>query len=201
MGHYSPVFFFLIDKQKLPQDLHSLDEANLDKIWDEAHYGIWTVTSRNWSYQFALHLICEELKIFGLEFIVSESACLDDQGLKAASTAIEKLLLEIAGRIPTLSNNRNKDPIWWLHETPFGEKFSSDVYRRAFSEAQISYDVDDSNADGYGSVVGFYSFLKSLQNALLEAIDTNRGLYTTGDGCRRPPNHLEEGDSDELHLV
>jgi hypothetical protein len=47
--------------------------------------------------------------------------------LKAAAAAVERLLSDISDEIPTLSNHENKNPIWWLHETPFREKFSPDA--------------------------------------------------------------------------
>lgn len=178
MGHHTPVCFFHIDKQKLPQDLHIIHTAESSEIWDDgAKYGIWKVTSRNWSYQFGLHAICEELGVLELDFVVAEFAYLYDKDLKAAAAAVEQLLSKISDEIPTLSNSENKDPIWWLHETPFGEKFSPDAFRKAFAEAEASYDVDF-EFKGHGGyedrVIGFYSFLKSLRKALLEAISTDR---------------------------
>jgi hypothetical protein len=143
MGHYSPVYFFHIDKQKLPQDLHDIHKAESSELWDDgAKYGIWEVTSWNWSYQIALHAICENLEIPELDFVVAEFAYLDNQDLKAAAAAVKQLLSEISDEIPTFFNHESKDPIWWLHETPFAEKFSPDVFRKSFTEAEASYDVD-----------------------------------------------------------
>lgn len=173
MGHNSPVYFFHINRQKLPQSLHDIHAIESLEVWgDRAKHGIWEITSRNWSYPFGLHAICEELEISGLDFVVSEFAYLDDQALKEAAAAVEQLLLEISDEIPTLFNDERKDPIWWLHQTSFGEKFPPDVFRRAFAEAEISYDIDDGKYRN--SVVGFYSFLKSLRKAMLEAISTDR---------------------------
>lgn len=175
MPDYSPVYFFHIDKQKLPQDLHSIDEVHSLEIWDDgAKYGIWKVTSQNWSYQYALDLICKELEIPELEFVVSEFAYLEDQGLRAAAAAIKQVLLEISDKIPTLSSNKKPNPIFWLHQTPFGEKFSPDVFTKAFAEAEASYDIDFEDGGYEDRIVGFYSFLKSLQSAVLEAIGTDR---------------------------
>ncbi|MEM0980821.1 MAG: hypothetical protein AAGH78_11170 [Cyanobacteria bacterium P01_H01_bin.58] len=173
MGHNLPVYFFHIDKQKLPQDSHDIHAIESLEIWGECDkHRIWKVTSRNWSYPFGLHAICEELEISGLGFVVSEFACLDNQAAREALAAAEQLLLEILNEIPTLSNNQREDQIWWLHKTRYGEKFSSDIFRQAFDEAEVSYDIDDGKYKN--SVVGFYSFLKSLREAMFEAISTDR---------------------------
>lgn len=173
MGHNSPIYFFHIDKQKLPQDLYDIHGIESLEIWGECDNNeIWEVTSRNWSYPFGLHAICEELEISGLGFFVSEFAYLDCQATKEALAAAEQLLLEILNGIPILSNTERGDPIWWLHETCYGEKFSSDIFRQAFDEAEVSYDIDDGKYKN--SIVGFYSFLKSLRKAMREAISTDR---------------------------
>lgn len=185
MSHYIPVFYFPIQKEEIPGNPDNRDSAlailkkRLEKQ-DESN--LWKCTSRNWWLQHALLLICRGLEIEGLEFIDTdiEITYLDRKELEAASNALEKILHEIRNGIPRLGPEIEEEgSIWWLHhfiEEGEVKKFSNGIMRKAFSESKAVYEIDIIPDSGYKSIVGFYSFLKSLEAAVIEAMNKNMNL-------------------------
>jgi hypothetical protein len=185
MSHYIPVFFFPIEREAVPEDRKDWDSAMdiLKKRLERRNeHNLWKCTSRNWWLQHALLLICKGLGVGGLEFIDIdiEIAYLDNKELEAASNALDKVLREICNGIPYLGPEIDKEgSIWWLHhyrDKGRDKEYSIETMRRAFSESEATYEIDIFPDSGYESVVGFYSFLKSLQAAVNETMSQDMSL-------------------------
>jgi hypothetical protein len=183
MSHRIPVFFLPIKREEVPENLKDWHSAmNVLGEWLErrADYGLRTSTSRNWWYQHALGLICTGLAIEGLEFAEAEIACLDKKELEAATNALSRVLQEIRDGIPHLGPGIDEEgSIWWLHhywDEGGCKEYSAETMRKAFDESEAAYDIDVDTDVGYESVMGFYSFLKSLQAAVNEALSQDKSL-------------------------
>jgi hypothetical protein len=128
-----------------------------------------------WWYQHALGLICQGLAVEGLEFVDTEIACLDGEKLETAFKALEQILQTVRDGIPYLEQDRDgKDSLWYLHTYwDDGERktYTTEIVRKAFDESQALYDIDVEQEFGYESIVGFFSFLKSLQATMSECLN------------------------------
>jgi hypothetical protein len=183
MSHRIPVFFLPIEQEQVPENLkdwHSAMNVLDERLERRADYGLRTSTSRNWWYQHALGLICTGLAIEGLGFVDAEIACLDRKELEAAANALDRVLREIRDGIPHLGPEIDEEgSIWWLHyywDEGRYKEYSTETMRKAFDESEAAHDIDVDADVGYASVVGFYSFLKSLQAALNEALSQDKSL-------------------------
>jgi len=175
MGHSIPVFFFPIEKSELPEELESWwsVEPILSSRWEKrVEFGIRSTTSRNWWHQDALNQICKGLGVEGLEFILSEVVCLCEQELEVASAALEKIVHQLAGGLPSLGNHEvEHGAVWWMRQYE-----SEGSFEEAFGKAQPTYDASASKDIGFEATVAFCSFIKSLQQAVIEALDQDKCL-------------------------
>jgi hypothetical protein len=177
MSHYISVIFLPIEGSAVPDSLKSwLVVEPFLKGWYERRHelGLRLSVSRNWWHQAALDQICKGLGIEGLEFVLSEIICLGAKELEAASKALDRVTAALADGIPDIGSFEvDHGPVWWLrhyiHEGEFKE-LPQGVLRRAFEEAQPSYDVNANKDHGFEAVVGFYSFVKSLGQAVGDAL-------------------------------
>ena len=183
MSHYIPVFYFPIERKEIPENRNDWDSAmNIlrERLEKRDKYTLWECTSRNWWVQHALLLICQGLGIEGFEFIDTEITYLGNKELETASNALQKVLCEIRNGIPRLGPETDEEgSIWYLrHYRDKGKdkEFSIETMKKAFSESEVIYKIDIFPDTGYKSVVGFYSFIKSLQAAVNEAICQDMSL-------------------------
>jgi hypothetical protein len=183
MSHSIPVFFFLLDCSEAPSRLESWSDAeqligsHYSRQDDQA---IWSSVSRNWWHQDAVAKISQKLNIAHLEFTMSEVALLQVDELETAAESLDSLLSSFAGGVPDLGPiDSNDGTLWWLargiEDNEVIELSSQDV-QVAFQEARASRSVDEGSVVGYRSLVGFFSFLKSLRQALGEAMDGRKCL-------------------------
>jgi hypothetical protein len=175
MSHWISVFFFPVEKSELPKELESWQsiEPILSSRWEKrAEFGIRSTTSRNWWHQDALDQICKGLGIVGLEFILSEVACLCEQELEIASVALERIARQIAHGLPPLGEHEvESGAVWWMRQ------YQSDgSFKEAFEKARPTYDASVSKDVGFEATVAFCSFVKSLQQTAIEAIEQDKCL-------------------------
>lgn len=105
MSHYIPVFFFPVENSQVPKVFAAWEDAlplMKGRLENRRKFGLRESVSRNWWHQHALDLLCKGLQIGGLEFINSEIVCLCDDGLKAASRALDAVLTKSLMASPTL---------------------------------------------------------------------------------------------------
>jgi hypothetical protein len=163
MGHYLPVFFFPIEKWQVPVAITSLQDAlSLVQVRREnrGKFGLRESLSRNWWHQHLLGTLCEGLQINGLEFIHSEIACLCDDELNRASIALDEVLSRVADGIPNLSSL----------EDVYIQDLRLPKYKEALEQAKPALKINVDTDVGLEAIIGFYSFVKSLQEAAREAI-------------------------------
>ena len=178
MGQHEPVLFFQIDQKYLPSENDDMD-IWVSEVWDEIEKGknYYWVSSRNGVYHYGLCDICKELEIRNLAFIEEELSFLDGENLTNAQKAIHQVMAILSQEIPILTKTEDSyDTVWWLRETPVGKPYPPDAPQRAFAEAVVSHDLNDWDRDDclYGYAICFFSFLKSLQQALDDAVAANQ---------------------------
>jgi hypothetical protein len=117
-------------------------------------HGIRLSASRNWWHLSTLQEITKELRIQGLEFLHEEVACLDSSQLALAMYALEEILASFSEGLPDI----------FSLEAEGAELFQEDP--NAIKRAQSSFDIGDYDYD----IELFWSFVKSLQQAINEAI-------------------------------
>lgn len=169
MSHYISVFFFPVEESQAPQGLTVWEDALpliKDRLANRHKFGLRESVSRNWWHQHALDLLCKGLQIGGLEFINSEIVCLRADRLKAASRALDTVLNKIADGIPNLGQFEHTDI----------EGLRIPEHRSAIEQAKPSYEIEVDADWGFEATVGFYSFVKSLREAICEAIAENQCL-------------------------
>jgi hypothetical protein len=169
MSHYIPVFFFPVEKSQVLKVFAAWEDAlpfMKGRLENRRKFGLRESVSRNWWHQHALDLLCRGLQIGGLEFINSEIVCLCDDGLKAASKALDAVLTKIADGIPNLGSFEHSDI----------EGLRIPEHRSAIGQAKPDYEIRVEADWGFEATVGFYSFVKSLREAICEAIAENKCL-------------------------
>lgn len=169
MSHYVPVFFFPVEESQVPQTLVVWDDAlplMKDRLENRDEFGLRESVSRNWWHQHALDLLCRGLQIGGLEFINSEVVCLRTDELETASEALDAVLNRIADDIPDLGSFEHTDI----------EGLRIPEHKRAIEQAQSSYRIEVDADWGLEAAIGFYSFVKSLREAISEALVGNQCL-------------------------
>jgi hypothetical protein len=184
MSHYIPVFFFPIEPKKVPPELNGWESAIdilSERLKQQEVYGMRISTSRNGWHQHALRLICAGLDIGRLEFVDEEVAYLDRTGLEAAAHALDHVMRETKNGVPFLGQEVDElGSIWHLRYelTSQGNRlYRPDLIRQAFDESRPVYNVDGLESDiGYTSIVRFFAFLKSLRQAIEEALTSGKGL-------------------------
>jgi hypothetical protein len=159
MSQYMPVFFFPLDKSQIPEKLETWEDAIslLENPLENKH--LFESVSRNWWHQNTLNLICRGLQISGVEFVISEVACLCGDDLQAASEALDRVLNSITDDIPDLGQFEHTDV----------KGLRIPEHRRAVEQARPSSKVSGDADWGFEAAVGFYSFVKSLREAVREA--------------------------------
>lgn len=163
MSHYIPVFFFPVKEAEIPQQLSGWEDALSligKRFENRRKSGLRESVSRNWWHQYTLDLICKGLQIDGLEFIRSEIVCLHVNELKAALKALDTVLNKVADDIPNLGPFEDTDI----------EGLRIPKHKKAVKRAKSSYKINVKTDWGFNATVGFYSFVKSLREAMLEAI-------------------------------
>jgi hypothetical protein len=169
MSHYIPVFFFRVDESRVPEHLETWEDAMSllgNRLESNCQSGLRESISRNWWHQNALNLICRGLQIDGLGFVDSEIACLRGDDLQAASEALDVVLSSIADGIPDLGRFEHTDI----------DGLRLPEHRRAIKQAKPSTKVSVDADWGFEAAVGFYSFVKSLREAIREAIAESQCL-------------------------
>ena len=172
MSHFGPVMIFLIDPSEVPSQLSSWEDAAslISARWDRWEKGedadFVTSASRNWWHQHLLALLRRTFAIEGLEFTVREVSCLEKEEIRVAAQGLDELFrLVEAGR---------------LLEKPdiYGDEYL-DIFREdsvaAFHQARAMSEIKPYDA-GFGAVVSFFAFLKSLRSVLLQAYRLDRPL-------------------------
>ena len=181
MSHYISVFFFPIGDDEIPDNLeswHSAEKLLRVNCDNRERNELRTSVSRNWWHQHAIGLICEYLQISGLEFLKLEIACLDMNEIQAGISAINEFLTSCRHGLPELTPDMEKEgSIWFLRNYFEGNKerkFSTSQVERAYAESCDVPEVKGFADIGYDSLVGFFSFLKSLRASLQECLSQNK---------------------------
>jgi hypothetical protein len=111
MGHSIPVFLVPINENELPEKMeHWNDAENLlgEKYNNKEENKLYSITSRNWWIQHAISLICTDLGIIGIEFIMKEIVYIPKGELDNVEKALNKLIKVINNGIPELSSESEK---------------------------------------------------------------------------------------------
>lgn len=175
MGYSIPVCYFPVDKAELPEKLEnwlSVEKVLLAR-WEKPEESSFRCTaSRNWWHQDALDQISKGLSIKGLEFVLSEVACLSGSELETASAGLEIILHEIADGLPFLGDHEvDHGSVWWMRQHEDEGSFA-----KAFEKAQPTFDASASKDTGFEATVAFCSFIKSLKAAASEALSQHKYL-------------------------
>jgi hypothetical protein len=164
-----PVFFFPVPKSQVPPVLATWEDIiplMEEPLKNPHQFGLRESQSRNYWHQYDLDLLCKGLQIGGLEFINSKIVCLCDEELEKAARAIDEVLNRVADGIPDLGSFEDSDI----------EGLRIPEHKKAIEQAKPEYEIRV-NADwGFKAAVGFYSFVKSLQKTIQEAISGNQCL-------------------------
>ena len=172
MGHSIPVFIFVIDPSEIPSPLSSWLDAQdfISKRWNQWDRegdspGFLQSVSRNWWHQHLLSLLRQAYGIQGLEFTAREVACLRKEALLAAD----------AGLVRLFQNLESQDlPCVELDSEMYSDILGED-YLEAFHQAYVTQNVEQEDR-GFEAAVSFFSFLKSLQAIIAEALRTSQCL-------------------------
>jgi hypothetical protein len=176
MSHYIPVFYFPIERAELPDNLDDSESA-LDLIatrWESpAESRLRSTTSRNWWHQQVLLELSNGLAVEGLEFVTSQVTCLDATELVRADQALGTLLETIGHGIPDLGEHEPEHGgLWWIRQyTGNDEAFAAVLHT-----AQPSLDASSSKDGGLEAVEAFCSFVKSLREAMGDALAQGKCL-------------------------
>ena len=183
MGYSGITVFFPVLNSSLPARLESwLDVADLMNEYykNPQESGFRSISSRNWAYQDALQQLCQSLEISGLQFLYSEVICLGVSDLQSDLSALDEILLSISDGFPTVAKNTEENnSLWWLQRDVVNGvtvEIPEDDIRKAFRAAKAEHDVSPKKDVGYEALVGFFSFIKSLREAINEAIQNEMNL-------------------------
>jgi hypothetical protein len=183
MGHYISVFYLQINKSEVPETIdtwHSSIDV-LDK-YSKMSGGseLYKTASRNWWHQHALLLICEQLRISGLEFIDSEIACITHADLEGIEIALTSVLKRLSIGFPDFGPiEEQSGSVWHLvnyFESGEIKQYTQETIRQAFDESIVTRDASCGVDSGYESLVTFFSFIKSLHYCVKEAMNGNKFL-------------------------
>jgi hypothetical protein len=167
MSHAIPVFLIPLNADEVPQKLERWNDAEQligVKIKDKIDNKIFCITSLNWWVQHAISLICTDLRITGLDFVMKEIAAVFESELIRAGEALEPLFKIIGGGIPKLNPDSEKEgSIWGLrkyHEKGNEVPFTGKEIGSAYAKAGIFSDLCVSDS-GYQSDVDFFSSIET----------------------------------------
>ena len=162
------------------EDWHSAEDLLREKWSCRKHNGLLQSASRNWWHQHAISLVCEHLRIGGLDFLQHEFACLDQNQIQEANSAIGEVLMACQHGIPKLTPKMEEEgSIWFLRNYFKGNremKFTTSQIEQAFTEARAVLEIEGFADSGYNSLVEFFSFLKSVQVVLQSCLNQNKKL-------------------------
>ena len=126
-------------------------------------------------HTYARGLISRYLQIDGLHFLQHEIVWLKDEEIQAALYAIDKFLALWENGIPELVPDKEEEGSIWCLRHYYDEKhnvksFSVEEIRKAYTESKAVYENEDYVENGYGVLVKFFSFLKSVQATLQKCL-------------------------------
>jgi hypothetical protein len=177
MGHTIPVIFFPIETDRIPFKLETWHDAEgllNEQVQSFPRDSYWVSSSRNWWHQDASLKVSERLDIHGLEFMQDEVVCLCSDDLSEALSGLDKLLQIYSYGVPDLGIIDQGDGTlhFLTHDIRNRQavEFSDKEFRKAFIEAEPTNDVDEGSVIGYKALIGYFSFLKSLRQAIQVAI-------------------------------
>ena len=184
MGHDIPVFFFPIDREFIPSILETWSDAESligDYVQNNPPDSYYVSSSRNWWHQDATVKLCKKFDIVGLDFTIKEVVALCNRELEDALSAVDALLEKLSTGIPDLGVIEHGDgTLYWLTRDLKCKKtieLSKGQMIRAYKEAVATYNVDEGSVIGYKSLVGYFSFLKTLRQAIMVAQSNNKCLF------------------------
>jgi hypothetical protein len=179
MGHSIPVFFIPIDRSEYPRELNKWDDVSdiLNKYCEREDKSSFRVaTSRNWWLERILDEACKALGILGFDFITKEISLLDYKELRAAQSAIKALQEKLINGKIEIDAKTVVNEIWGFSEHDIEIEYGL-LFYKAYQEAEPFY--DSYVVDGfytYKGVVEFFSFLKTLDVVITEALESNNFL-------------------------
>jgi hypothetical protein len=183
MGHTIPVFFIPIRRENIPDKLETWHDAELiisDLVENHLRDSFWVSSSRNWWHQDATVKICQHLGIPGLEFTLCEVSVLYNDEIQIAIRALNALLVYMSSGYLDLGPITENDGTLSVFTKEMVNnkvlKITKKYRQKAFDEAKATNDVDEGSAQGHQALVGYYSFLKSLHQAILIADEEKKCL-------------------------
>lgn len=183
MSHYIPVFFFPVDDHEIPKALDRWDTASDligERYGKQEEYKMREVISRNWWFQETLNLLCSGLDITGLDFVLMEIACLNENQLQDAKLRLNEVLEKIRFDVPNLGSEiEGNNCIWYLrHYYKNGKKkrYSSHEMQKPFIDSEPKFIVRNFTDIDYQSKVDFYSFIKSLKSCIEDCLSSGQKL-------------------------
>ena len=178
MSYFLPVYFIPVDRDEVPlrcetwsdvEPLIALRHSKKDST------NLYVSTSRNWWHEDALGQICRGVKVAGLEFISEEIVLLEATQIQDAIDGLENILSLVQEGVPDLGEYEvDHGSVWWLKRASDTREFTKEEFVKAF---ELSAPVIDAKVEaemGFGALVGFYTYLKSLKQSLQEAQGQNK---------------------------
>ena len=182
MSHSIPVFLIPISLKEVPSTVEHWNDAEgliNQRYTNKDKFPLYSITSRNWWVQHAISLICRDLGITGLDFILSEIVVISEEELRGINHSFTKLIEKINTGIPKLSSNSEKEgSIWGLrYEIKNGKEvlFTKNEISNAFLQSNIMHQIYVSDS-GYQSVVDFFSSVKIYHKVIEYCIKNNECL-------------------------
>jgi hypothetical protein len=178
MSHVIPVFFIPVKKDEIPGQLHDWQDVNdlLNKYYEQRHtYGVRISSSRNWWFEKIFHDSAETLGVQNLDFILDEITLLDAEDLQKTKQALVLFVASFSkDKFPLSLEETNK--IWsFRREVDFAT--IKQMFKKAVNESKPFYEcyaVD--GADTYEGLFDFFSFVKMLQSAIVDALENEKCL-------------------------
>lgn len=182
MGVEIPVFFMPVDDNQAAQ-LES-DEA----VWElvgrchdsRADCGLRSSTSRNFWHLYAAKRYAEQHQSDALSFLDTSTVVLKTPAIVQAIALLAHLMGDASHGVDRMPTTCTEDAnAYFLQldlDTAGSNETASEAFRRAYCQAAPTYDVEVTSDAGFGAAVDFFAFIKSLFQALGEALLQGKSL-------------------------
>jgi len=171
MGYDIPIFFFSGDPLINGSNETSIEQIRniiVDKHRNPIESGLYESNSHSWWHQNTIIELCTIMEIKGLEFLEEEIADLDVIQLTIANNALTQLLNQIMNGIP---QTNKADEYMGI------EILRKEDCNKALLEASPAYKIDYQAMNDFEEAVSLFSFIKSLQRAIDEALLQKQHLF------------------------
>jgi hypothetical protein len=179
MGLELPIFFIPVDPGDRAWSREDAEQLIGDAYDTEREKtGVRSSASRGGWHLRNVRQAASTLKLSALDFLERDLARLDTGEIAQAIQALSAILAEASSGASDLATTCTAAANEFFVQIQRADTDANpkEAYARAFLEAQPTYDVEWSGDAGYGAIVGYFAFLKTLLVCLVECLNSGKHL-------------------------